>query len=482
MDKITCKQSCCKCQKFFKTREMLCCASCKKYYDINCAQVSSTRFYIMEKSKKDSWKCHTCYNTKAKSKITVTSCADTSVDTNTPLSHVTHRRIRNKPIPVTPLTPLHKSEEDQQTSSDDDLHSLPDITTLQNEGELELLNEISKLKLELEKAHNEIENLNLENSELKRKVTEKETLTVKWKKLFTEAMSTPKRRGSFSRRDASDKKSTRKLLPGRSLENDTIVNQDCTKTLTFSKDISDSNVCQDIPKFIKTVKDIPLEKKRVASNVLKKQVTINNNINNKEVDITANKKKVLVFSDSIGQGLASKIADKSDSQILNNCKPDAGFQIILENYGTMTENLAEEDLMLILLTKYESSLDNNKQTYLKLLNKIIKNPKRKFNVLITGLRYNGKHDNDIYYINEQIANMANVNENVKYLDPNTRHNNAKINNYKSLKSFITDNVIRCINQFHGSSSLRFIRCKHQQSVTRDQDTNFPMAQEKIQER
>lgn len=33
----------------------------------------------------------------------------------------------------------------------------------------------------------------------------------------------------------------------------------------------------------------------------------------------------------------------------------------------------------------------------------------------------------IVYSNEQIAHMANLNENVKYLDPNTRHYNTKTN-------------------------------------------------------
>ncbi|CAK1589497.1 unnamed protein product [Parnassius mnemosyne] len=189
---------CCKCQKkIIKKRDILCCVSCKNFYDITCAQVLSTKVNTMDKLKKEIWKCQTCHEVKAKLPIA-------SENTDTLCSYnLTKRSTRHKAPPV---TPLHKSEEEESTSSDDDLHSLPDISSYQNDREEELLKEIANLKLELEKAHNEIENLNMENTKLQKQILEKETLTVKWKKLFTEAMSTPKRRASLTNRNTEKKK------------------------------------------------------------------------------------------------------------------------------------------------------------------------------------------------------------------------------------------------------------------------------------
>ncbi|CAG4943817.1 unnamed protein product [Parnassius apollo] len=148
----------------------------------------------MEKLKKKSWKCQTC---KARLPIA-------SENSDTPCSsNVTKRSTRHKALPV---TPLHKSEEEESNSSDDDLHRLPNISTYQNDREEELLKEIAHLKLELEKAHNEIENLNMENTKLEKQILEKETLTVKWKKLVTEAMSTPKKYTSLTKRNTKEKK------------------------------------------------------------------------------------------------------------------------------------------------------------------------------------------------------------------------------------------------------------------------------------
>ncbi|CAG4954101.1 unnamed protein product [Parnassius apollo] len=117
---------------------------------------------------------------------------------------------------------------------------------------------------------------------------------------------------------------------------------------------------------------------------------------------------IVIFSDSIGQGLASKIIEKTEFQAINNCKPDAGFQNILENYGEKIKDLEKKDTIAVLVTKYESSLYHNQQKYIKLLDDIVNLPYRKFNMIIIGLRYNGRNDNEIHYINNQILNIAKI--------------------------------------------------------------------------
>lgn len=167
----------------------------------------------------------------------------------------------------------------------------------------------------------------------------------------------------------------------------------------------------------------------------------------------------------------------------NKCKPDAGFQKILENFEEEAKHLEENDTMAILITKYENFLYFDSQKYVKLLSTIIRKPDRKFNVIITGLRYNSKHDRDIYHTNDLIANMSQVNENVKYLDPNMTDKNVKYNNYISIKNLVTENVIACLNRrFQGSSSLRFIKCQQELiAAKRNKDTNFQKTQVLIPE-
>lgn len=443
--------ACCKCQKIIKTRQKLRCYYCKNYYDIECSGVSTTRFLMMEKSRREGWKCQACYE---KDKV-----PESSQYTHTPSSSNVTRR-KNMPKAVQ-LTPAHKSEEEESTSSDDDLHSMPDIftTTFQNDREMELMKEITQLKLELASAHNEVEKLMLENRELKKQDTVKDKLVEKWKKLFTEAISTPKKRNSLAKKETPEKKSAQKTK-NRAIE----LNDSSCSTLDISKTGKKS-----------PIKPPKNEKLEIQSGMKKSNKTEQNKHQK------TNKNNVVIFSDSIGQGIATKIIEKTDYQALNTCKPEAGFQEILENYENKIKDLDQNDTVAILITKYENSIYYHKRKYLKLLNNILNESERKFNMIITGLRYNGKHDEDIYNINMQIANTARVNANVKYIDPNIRHENTK--NYMTLKNFVIENVITSINnKCKGTSSLRFINCHDKHSATTDKRTNFPMTQRPSQER
>ncbi|CAG4945634.1 unnamed protein product [Parnassius apollo] len=281
-------------------------------------------------------------------------------------SNVTKRSTGHKALPV---TPLRKSEEEESNSSDDDLHSLPDISTYKNDREEELLKEIAHLKLELEKAHNEIENLNMGNTKLEKQILEKETLTVKWKKLFTEAMSTPNKRASLTKRNTTEKKKDKKFGQSRSIELD---ESNCSAI-----ELENTNM------------PIILNKSRLYNEKTKQKPKSNS---------------IVIFSDSIGQGLASKIIEKTEFQAIYNCKR---LKISKKN-----------DTVAVLIIKYESSLYHNQQKYIKLLNDFVNQPYRKFNMIITGLRYNSKNDNEIYHINNQIFNIAKVSENIKFLDSN----------------------------------------------------------------
>lgn len=60
---------CAGCTKLLPKREYLRCAFCRAAYDLECANVSSERyyaFYALEKQRKDSWKCPECQSKEPK--------------------------------------------------------------------------------------------------------------------------------------------------------------------------------------------------------------------------------------------------------------------------------------------------------------------------------------------------------------------------------------------------------------------------------
>ncbi|KAL4718661.1 hypothetical protein ACJJTC_002269 [Scirpophaga incertulas] len=417
------------------------CASCKKYFDLNCAEVSGVQFDIVERAKKEGWRCRSRLEKEKQSNV--------AGYTVTPLSsNITKRKRMHK---ATLFMPLHKSEEEESAGTDDDLHSMPDISTstFQNEKELELIKEINQLKLELQIAHNEVENLIKENGDLKKQISEKDKLTVKWKKLFTESINTPKKRNSIANQETSEKKSTRKLI---------------SQTL----DLNNCSIEEE-----KIINLTPKHKSNVKSGLNQGTKMCSNENQN------PSKNKVVIFSDSVGKGIAGKLIEKTDSRVINTCKPDAGFNKILENCKNIINYLNRSDTVALLITKYENNIYYQKQKYLQLLNGIISEKNRKFNVIVTGLRYNGTHNEDIYNINIQIANMAKANEKVKFIDPNVTYENIK--NYIKMKTYIIENVIANINnKFYGTSNLRFINYQELSSNTKNKNSNFQVIQKLTQ--
>lgn len=76
--KITPKSICNTCLQKLPKREFLTCARCNKKYDLNCANVSSARFYnTMTPDHKEAWICPTCHS-KRKSKLHNTTTSSPS--------------------------------------------------------------------------------------------------------------------------------------------------------------------------------------------------------------------------------------------------------------------------------------------------------------------------------------------------------------------------------------------------------------------
>lgn len=201
----------------------------------------------------------------------------------------------------------------------------------------------------------------------------------------------------------------------------------------------------------------------------KKASNVSDSVTNLRTDsVVTNLKKTLIFSDSIGQGLAARIINDvgKSTEVINYCKPGASCQEILEGYQELTKKMNKQDTVAILISKYEETYNQmtKKQIYVKLINEITNIQGRSFNIIVSGIRYNNINDYDIYNINRKIAHIANMTENVKYVDPNTGDNGKKCS-YNKTKDVLIHTVVSAIKQgFQGSSTLQFIKCQ--------KETNF----------
>lgn len=180
-------------------------------------------------------------------------------------------------------------------------------------------------------------------------------------------------------------------------------------------------------------------------------------------------RKTLIFSDSIGQGLSSKIINNIDKDIkvMNYCKPGANCIKILDNFHDKTKYLNKDDTVAILISRYEETKDyiTRKQVYVKLLKDIIDTQDRSFNIIVSGIRYNNINDDDIYNMNKRISHLANMRENIKYVDPNLR-DSGKTSSYSRVKELLSQAIVSAtMHRFQGSSTLKFIKCTS--------ETNFP---------
>lgn len=174
-------------------------------------------------------------------------------------------------------------------------------------------------------------------------------------------------------------------------------------------------------------------------------------------------KKTVIFSDTIGQGLASTLLNHIDktNKIINYCKPGATYDKILDNFSKKTKDLDEHDIVVILINNYNVSLNHKtKSTYVNTIREMVNKPDRLFNIIICGLRYDNVNDANIFDINYEIATLAGLVENVKYVESNIQSKRGKLCSYSSLKNFIKQSIILLISAktFTGSTRLTFVKC------------------------
>ena len=187
---------CAKCKKDIPRKEYLACSECKAILDLQCANVSFTRFTMMNADRKKTWKCTTCLSKSKKDKsmtqnnmsLTTKASHSTSLIVNESINRTNQNvttRLRNKPR-ASSVELLDKSTEEsfEYNSSLDNTHlSLPDLKIA---NDRELHDEIDMLKTQLASAHSEIERLNMELTHLQREFNGQQKKSQVLKQILTE--------------------------------------------------------------------------------------------------------------------------------------------------------------------------------------------------------------------------------------------------------------------------------------------------------
>lgn len=159
---------CEKCSNSIENREFLICSSCKLTFHLDCCNVSSKRFYLMEKEKKGTWKCISCFakQTPLSENVTVRTKYTAVISTENSFEA---------------LSSLSGNEDNNVDDYDDDLEQTSFLTTSEHNRSCpertmiyDKAEKMEKLILELQEklqiADNEIVNLLSENYTLKDKI------------------------------------------------------------------------------------------------------------------------------------------------------------------------------------------------------------------------------------------------------------------------------------------------------------------------
>lgn len=175
-------------------KDILKCFTCHKIYDLECANVTSKRFHLMSKEKKQKWNCKSCIErineiNKNKEKVIqdmlLASSSTVTPDTE---QYVTLRKNKDAGvlnISLEDMQHVNSNKHVNDTFLDESTHSLPNISIGETSQITHQRLEIEELNDKLSSANNEIDKLNTENEELKKKNTELQKSVDLYKKILS---------------------------------------------------------------------------------------------------------------------------------------------------------------------------------------------------------------------------------------------------------------------------------------------------------
>lgn len=405
-------------------------------------------------------------------------------------SNVTLRRVRRYNS-ENDLTNLDSMEANNSVFIfDESVRSLPDVSMGNNSRIIDLEMQVEQITQTLSVANQEVDILTQENLCLKKEI-EHSTLIIKSLKSMQSPLTERQRclspriihspRSSHREKQKRQLFSTQKPTCEAAVQTDTWApKQPVRKTSKKIKlsikpknKYTNKNLFRKlkiqnkkIKKLHRELRQIKIDTNRIQHKIIeckvKNEIQRRNDVtSNKKLTTNEKKRRVNIFSDSFGSGLAMKLLNQSTSvDIINHCKPGASSLQILRNFYQNTENLQENDLAVIMIGNYfERTMEI---PYYEIIRNILKNDSRKFNIILGSVLYDGKNDSIIHKINTELSRLATVTENVKYQELNNV-------NRKFIKSFMTEEILRAGKCFNSSSSLQFIKANS------DMSSNFRRA-------
>lgn len=195
-------KKCSICSQQIEDRQILTCKYCRCHYHLRCTSISEKRFYnTMTKDHKANWKCDLCRKKDTNEQlISSPTTVKSNSNFSTPTNYVTLREKTTINIPTNnSFQSLSSNTDDEEEEFEDSLpgnstelnRSCPELLTLKSYTELERMEkEIKDLRLKLQIAENEIDNLVAENFALKNHNKDKDS---KIEQLLSFCKSTPTR-------------------------------------------------------------------------------------------------------------------------------------------------------------------------------------------------------------------------------------------------------------------------------------------------
>lgn len=185
---------CEKCRKNITEKHSIQCAECQKFFHLHCTSISEKMFFLMTPNNRKKAKCDTCqYGHRESStshQINIPTensfeklCEEDIDRSIQKYNEFVTLREKKKPASEPDLSASYLSlnetwahHGDQSKSLNKTFHSQPDITIRDTTFIEKMKEENRKLKLELQIANNEIDNLNLINKQLTEKTKKQEKI------------------------------------------------------------------------------------------------------------------------------------------------------------------------------------------------------------------------------------------------------------------------------------------------------------------
>lgn len=405
------------CPQKIKNSQYMTCSVCSCTYDLFCANVSFTRYQIMEEDKKRTWKCTPCFSRQPQGNNTNTPVRNYNI--NLEMDNAENVTIRKpkilRQLSLDNLSLLCHTIDDSYEASreSEEKLNLSKLDVKQMKEDLdEMTNHLITAKEEINTLQKENAHLKLQIETLKDKQANNET-----KNMFTLKIDEPTKEkptdihpqanGRQFEIEDIQSKNLNKNAKGRKLKQR--LNKHSNKATTGVQNKHQPK--PDILRTSKTNQEVTLIPKNTSPYINKTQ-EINSN---KTCNLFVKEPKIVIVGDESCRELAamlitlrSKHKNTRDYRILNYTYPNAHTEHILRNCGLKNEDFDEDDWLILSL----GSHDCNPIKLVMEISAFLKNMTMP-HIVVTSVAYNRHLNED--KLNRELKIMTNNIRNGQFL-------------------------------------------------------------------